>query len=67
MALAESTPPQISYDEFSKQIKDAVAQHEDEVLSILGQERLDKAKQFRENFNREVFDKFGTFIWFTGF
>ena len=67
VAIAVTTPNEISDDEFGSKIRIAVDQHEDEVLGVLGQERLDKTKKFREEFNRDVWVKFGTSLRFTGF
>ena len=67
VAIVEKAPSQISADEFSSRIRLVVTQHESEVLDVLGQERLDKTKKFREDFNRDVWAKFGTTLRFTAF
>jgi hypothetical protein len=65
--IAEKAPNQISDVEFSSRIKSALDQHESEVMNVLGQERLDKAKAFRDAFNKDVWNKFGTSLRFTAF
>jgi hypothetical protein len=67
IAIAETTPSEISAEEFGSRIKVIIDQHEDEVRGVLGQERLDKAKKFREEFNSDLWTKFGTSVRFTGF
>jgi hypothetical protein len=60
-------PGGISDNEFLSKIDAASKLHESEVLKILGQNRFDKAKQFREDYNTQVWAKFGTSLRFTGF
>lgn len=67
VSIAENGPSTISDEEFSSRIKTAVNLHATEVLDILGQERFDKAKKFRDNYNEQVWNKFGTSLRFTGF
>lgn len=65
--MAKKASTQISSDEFAARIKSALDRHESEILSILGQERLDQAKAFRNAFNKDVWNRFGTSVRFTAF
>lgn len=67
VALAEMGPHQISDTDFSAKIQFALKQHEREVADILGQVRLATAKKFREEFNRNVWGRFGSTTRFTAF
>lgn len=53
--------------EWSVTIEAARRQHETEAADILGQDRLEKAQAFREDFNQHVFEKFGTDLKFTAY
>lgn len=67
VAIAEKGSNKISDEDFSAKIKLALNRNEAEVLSLLGPERLEMAKKFREDFNKDVWEKFGTDLKFTGF
>lgn len=66
LVAAESDMPSEVFDEFASKIKAVTDQHEDEVLAILGRDRLERAKALREECNREVWTKFAVGVGLTG-
>lgn len=64
---AETAVSEISSDTFASEIKVVLDRHENEILDILGSERLEAAKKFRYKFNEDVWVRFGTSLRFTAF
>lgn len=66
-ALSYQSSDQILSDKYPQQLVQALIQHENEVLNILGQSRFEKAKDFRDSFNRNLWRKFGTLKKYSAF
>ena len=67
VAAMAQKPPHISQQELHQRLWDIRNEEEATFQDIAGQNGLEEAKKFREDFNNKLFVNFGTSISITGF